>query len=366
MGPNALSSLIDGLHTDTSAVVLSRRNGVWGPEAGRFGEEVRFLAAALVGYGLRAGACAAVLSGEGYDALRAGLAVLASGATLIPLDPSISDRELRSVLESTAAVHAIASDERQLARLLALRPDLPSLNLVLLMAAAPSERKPAAQLVDAALEVGAAALTDDPTCLTRAMAEGPGSAACFIVGPGTERRAVGRDALRDLTRTFAETLGVVRSKTVLVALPVSGIERVAAALAVLGTGASLLLPDPSERPDAGFDRHAADAMLLTVAGLERLHRAWLEDIEARSWLGRRVTRWALQRGLDPYAGSWKHRLADLLALRALREKLGGHVSTLTVIATVRGGASSEVDGFFNAVGLTVRYFHPDRGAPLAR
>jgi long-chain acyl-CoA synthetase len=366
MGPNALSSLVDGLQTDTSAVVLSRRNGAWAPQAGRFGEEVRELAAALVGYGLRAGDCAAVLGAEGYGTLRAGLAVLAAGATLIPLDPSLSDGALRSVLESTATVQAIASDEGQLARLLALRPDLPALDLVLLMAAAPSERKPAALLVDAALEVGAAALIDDPACLTRALPVGAEHAACLIFGNGAERRAVSRDALSDLAGAIAEKLGVVRAKTVLISLPVSGTERLAAAIAVVGRGATLLLPDPSERPDAGLDQHPADAIVLTVAGLQRLHRAWIEDIEAKSWLGRRVTNWALRRGMEPTPRRWRHRVADLLALRALREKLGGNVSSLTVLTTPRGGASPEVDAFFNAAGLAVRYFPPDDGVPLAR
>jgi long-chain acyl-CoA synthetase len=366
MGPNALSSIVDGLHTDTSAVVLSRRNGAWAPEAGRFGEEVRELAAALVAYGLRAGDCGAVLGAEGYDTLRAGLAVLAAGATLVPVDPSVPDGALRSILESTTAVHAIASDERQLARLLALRPELPSLNLLLLMAAAPSERKPAALLVSAALEVGATALVDDPTCLRRAMGESGDHPACVIFGAGAEPRVLSRDSLHDLAETIAGELGVVRGTTVLAALPVAGPERLAVAVAVVARGGTLLIPDPSERPDAGLSSQAADAILLTVAGLERLHRGWLEDIEAGSWIGRRVTLWALGRGKESAPRNWKHRLADLLILRALREKLGGTASTLTVITTPRGGAPSDIDAFFNAAGLTVRYFRPDKGVPLAR
>ena len=56
MGPNALSSLVDGPHSDSSAAVLSRNNGAWGTASGGFDDEVRALAAALVGYGLGAGA----------------------------------------------------------------------------------------------------------------------------------------------------------------------------------------------------------------------------------------------------------------------------------------------------------------------
>lgn len=366
MGPNALSSLVDGLHASSPAVVRSRGGGSWCPEAGRFGDEVRELAAALTAYGLRAGQSVAVLGSEGTDTLRADLAVLAAGATLLPLDPSISDEALRRALDATGAVQAIAADEKQLARILTLRPDLPSLELLLLMAAAPSERKPAAMLVAAAVQAGAAFLRDDPECLARTYAEGDGKSTCMLVGIPEERKPVARNMLAAVAAVIADTVGIGRSKSVLLALPVRGADRLGAALAVLGAGGTILIPDPAERPDAGVDAHAPDAVLLTVAGLERLHRAWVEDIEGKSWLRRRLTRWALRRGLDRQPKGWKHRLADALVLRGLREKLGGKLEAIYVIATLRGGASPDTDAFFKAVGLPVRYFQPEKGVPLAR
>ena len=169
MGIDALSSLIDGPGTDAGPVVFSRGNGAWNGLAASFGGEVRGLAAALSGYGLGAGARAAVLGSESCGTLRAGLAIIAAGGTLVPLDPSLSDDGLRRALASTGAVQVIASDERQLARVLALRPDLSALELVLLMSAVPSERKPAALLVDAATTVGLASLASDPGQLRRAV-----------------------------------------------------------------------------------------------------------------------------------------------------------------------------------------------------
>ena len=366
MGPNALSSLAESPPRDPSPVVQSRENGTWGPATSRFAEEIRELAAALSAYGLTPNHCAAVLGTDGRDALRAALAVLTASATLVPLDPSIGDDALRRVLESTGALHAIASDDRQLARILALRPDLPALDLVLLMAAAPSERKPPAMLVTAALEVGAARLRDDPECLARAHAEDGGQPACLLVDARGEGRTVGRDRLSALTGRIEEALGMAPGTTVLIALPAVGIERLGAVLAGLNRGATILLADPSERPDAGLTDHAVDAMLLTVAALERLHRAWIEDIEAKSWLARRLTRWGLRLGMNPAPRTWKHGLADRLVLRGLRAGLGGKVVGLTVIETPRGGAPSEVDAFFTAAGLSVRYLRLENGDTLAR
>lgn len=366
MGPNALTSLADGPPKDPLPVVQSRENGVWSPPTSRFAEEVRELAAALSAYGLTSRDCAAVLGTDGSDTLRVALAVLTASATLVSLDPSIGDDALRRVLESTRAVHAVASDERQLARILALRPDLPALDLVLLMAAAPSERKPPAMLVAAALEVGAARLREDPQCLARVSAEGGGEPACLLVDARGEGRAVGREALSALTGRIEEALGVAPGRTVLIALPTVGVERLGAVFAAFSRSATILLSDPSERPDAGLADRATDAIVLTVPGLERLHRAWLEDIEARSWPQRRLTRWAMRLGRDAAPRTWKHALADVLVLRGLRAGLGERVAELTVIETPRGRASSEVETFFNAVGLTVRYVRRENGDSLAR
>lgn len=366
MGRTALVSLVDDFGAGAPPSVLARGNGAWELQGSRFHDEVRGLAAALSGYGLRAGACAAVLGFEGCGTLRAGLAVLAAGATLVPLDPALPDDALRRALASSGAVHAIASDERQLARILALRPDLSALELVLLTSAAPSERKPAALLVQAAVDVGAASLVGDPDLLRRALADSEGGTACLLVDAAGGTRPVSRAALLILADAIAQTVGVSPEKTVLAALPVGGVERLGASLAVLGRGATLLLPDPAERPDAGLDQRPADAILLDVTGLARLHRAWIEDIEAKSWLGRRAMRWALRQGREVERHGWKHRIAENLALRHLREKLGGRAAGLDVIATSQGRASSEVDEFFAATGLSLRYLSPDTTAALAR
>ncbi len=366
MGTDPLAFLSDGSGGDAAPAVLSRHQGQWTGPSARFGDEVLGLAVALSGYGLGPGARAAVLGSEGYGTLRADLAVMAAGATLVPLDPSISDDGLRRALVSTGVVQAIASDERQLARVLALRPDLSALELVLLMSAAPSERKPAAMLVEAAIAVGLASLASDPGQLRRTFIEGKDSAACVLVDTSGETRDLESNTLFALADLIASSLGLAPGKTVLASLPVGGAARLGASLAALSRGATLLLPDPGERPDAGLGQYPADTVLLDVTGLERLFRAWNEDIEARSWLSRALTRWALRQGRESQRSGWKHGLADRLALRELRNKLGGRAVGLDVITHGGRSASAEVEAFFAASGLSVRYHSPETGTALAR
>ena len=366
MGIEAFSSLLDGPGVDGGSAVLSRGDATWNGQGARFGDEVRGLADALAGYGLGAGARAAVLGPEGRETLRAGLAVISAGATLVPLDPSLSDDGLRRALASTGAVHVIASDERQLARVLELRPDLSALELILLMSAAPSERKPAAMLVDAATAVGLASLVSDPGQLRRAFNEGEGHAVCLLVEGSGEFSEIGRTSLASLSDAIARDLGLTRGKALFSSLPVGSPVRLAASLAALARGVTLLLPDPDERPDAGLAQFPVDAVLLDVSGLDRIFRAWCEDIDARSWLGRSLTRWALRQGRKAERSGWKYGLADRVALRELRGKLGGKATGFEVIVNGGRSASTEVEAFFASAGLSVRFHSPDTGAPLAR
>ncbi len=366
MDPNAVSALLERSGARESLRVVSRGHGAWEPQGPHFAEEVRALAAALSGYGLRAGARGAVLGPEGSGTLRAELAVIAAGATLVPLDPVLSDEAVRRALESTGAIHAIASDERQLARVLALRPDLSALDLVLLMEAPPSERRPAALLAHAAMEVGAASLTTDPRLLRRAFAEGDGGTACLLVDSSGETRPVARAALVAFADTIARTLGLATGRSLLAALPVGGIERLGTVLAAWSSGATLLLADPGERLDAGLGQRPADSVVLDVEGLGRLYRAWNDDIGAMSWFGRGATRWALRQGRAPEPHPWRHRITEKLVLRRIRDNLGGRVVALDVFAPASAREPTPIDSFFAAVGLPVRYHSLQVDAVLAR
>jgi long-subunit acyl-CoA synthetase (AMP-forming) len=365
MDRNALRFLIDGTAADPASSVYARERGNWIAPSIGLTDEIRGLAAALSAYGLGEGARAAVLGSEGIGTLRAGLAVVAAGATLLPLDPALSDDAVRTALVSSGAVQAIAADERQLTRVLAVRPELPALELVLLMSATPSERKPPAMLVEAALEVGLRTLASEPDVLRRAGSENDG-VACLLVDRAGETRPVSRAALVALADVLAGSFGLGPGKTVLAALPVGGVERLGVALAALNRGTTLLLPDPIERLDAGLDQRPADTIVLDRSRLEGLFREWDREIDAQSWIGRRLTRWALRAGTGGESPGWKQRMADGLVLGRMRAKLGGRAAAIDVFVDGGQPPESEAISFFSATGLSLRYLSPGTGDRLAR
>jgi long-chain acyl-CoA synthetase len=335
--------------------VFARSGTAWIEGGAEFGDGVRALAAALASYGLAPGACAAVLGSDGCDTLRAELAVLVAGGALVSVDPSLSDDALSRTLMSFGAVQAIASDEKQLARILRLRPDLPALDLILLMRAEPSERKPAALLAEVAMRTGVEALLAEPHMLGDALAAGEAAGVLSVVGADGKAHSVGRAALEALAERVAKTIGADAERAVLTALPRGSVVRLAAALAVAGRGGTLLLADPAGTPDAGLVERPPNALLVSGASLGRLRDGWQAELEGRSWIGRGVARWSLRQGADRGRGGWKLGLAESLTLRALRERLGGRSARLDVMDDGPSPVDPSTRSFFEAIGLPVHY-----------
>ena len=284
-----------------------RTAGSWPPRAEDPTETARPLAAALIGYGLY---------------------------------PDAGDDRIRDGLARTRAVQAIVSDEIQLARLLAMRPDLPSLGLVLLMTASPSERRKAALLADEAITVGRERLAEDPDLLRRSLGvKDERAPAVLFPADGVGEKAISRAELTKMAGRISDTLGVQSGAAFLVALPVSALARLAASLAALAHGATLCLP-------AGKDG-------LDAVALAHLGEAWNAQIDARGWLARTAIRWALRVGTESQGRPWAMRVAELVALRALRQRLGGKLTRIHVIGPP---IHPDTASLFQAIGAPIRPF----------
>jgi hypothetical protein len=357
---SAPSSIFDGLTTVAAPVVRVRTGGTWDEGGGAFGADVRALAAALIGYGLPPAGRVAVLGDEGCDALQAQLAVLVSGGCLVWPDPALHDTALANALGASEIVQAIASDETQLARLLALRPDLPKLELILLMRARPSERKPAALLASAAMSAGESYLEAEPEMLRAALSSTKPSdeAAVFWRSAGAPE-ALTRSGLATLAGRIAEVLAPARGRSARAVVDAGSAARIAAAVAVTARNGTLLLGDALERADAGLAEHPAQAVLLSIQALNRLGQSWKDDVESRSWLSRAIAHWSLRQrsGLDQ--PGWKLRLAEVLTLKGIRAQLGGEVRHLDVVRHKSSRREPVTENFFEAIGLPLRYLEGD-------
>ncbi|HJQ99840.1 MAG TPA: AMP-binding protein [Candidatus Polarisedimenticolaceae bacterium] len=350
MGASSLESLLRRAATRDDPALWHRQAGAWTPGGEAPGRDVRELAAALQHFGAGPGTSALVLGREGPDTSRASLAVLVAGACLVRLDAGVSDALLRHALEAQHVVLALVEDDHQLRRVLALRPDLPELEIVILLDAAPSERKAPALLVGAAADIGAARLDEDPSALERGRGESPGGATALLVPSGDRLRSLSADALAAAAERWTDEVSIGPGRNVLVALPPDGIESVPVLVGALARGATLLILGAGESLGDGLRQRPPDGAIVSASTLTRLYEEWCADFEGHSWWGRRCTRWALELGADPARRPRLSHLADALILSRVRRRWGGRLRGWAVLGDP---ATREISEFFASAGLPI-------------
>jgi long-subunit acyl-CoA synthetase (AMP-forming) len=350
LAASSLESLLRRAATRDDPALWHRQAGAWTPGGEAPGRDVRELAAALQHFGAGPGTSALVLGREGPDTSRASLAVLVSGACLVRLDAAVSDALLRHALEGQHVVLALVEDDHQLRRVLALRPDLPELELVILLDAAPSERKAAALLVGAAADIGAARLDEDPKTLERGRGGSLGGATALLVPSGDRLRSLSADAFAAVAERWTDEVSIGPGRTVLVSLPPDGIECVPVLVGALARGATLLVWGAGERLDDGLRQKPPDGAIVCASALSQVYGEWCADLEGRSWWSRSLTRWALEHGADPARRPRLSSLADGLILSRVRRRWGGRLRGWAVPGDP---ATREVSEFFASAGVPI-------------
>ncbi|HEX6850786.1 MAG TPA: AMP-binding protein [Candidatus Polarisedimenticolaceae bacterium] len=302
---------------------------------------VRTLAAALARYGLDSDRTVAVVSVPTPEALVALAAAGACGARTTLVDPELPDAALTAVLRDLGAAYVLAGGEATLRRVVDLRPELETVELVLALVEPAAGGRPLPALSLTTLLDG----------------EDPGTSS-FAGDPGFE--IVARDGLRrlwgasDLARRLGELagrLGLSPSDTVLVRLETRDLHWAPGVGAALAKQSRVVLDPPGTGDlETTLATHKPTIVLVAARELAACRASWEAEVRRRSFLHRRVHDWAVDKGSRAETRPWVRRLADRLVLAAYRDRMGGRIRK--VLAT--GGAIDPGTArFFGAVGLPV-------------
>ncbi len=337
-----------------SNLFLSRSGGAW-----RFlsvadvERRVRELAAGLLTYGVEPGGCIGLLSESRPEALIADLAIQLCGGMSVPIAPDVSSADLHRILSMTEARLVLLSGARQLDRILEIRPELPSLDLVLLFDRPEAETVIASTSVDTACSVGARRLVESPDLL-EAAARAPNCAG----GVRLIALALSRENLINATLALESVVELGPRDTVLCLLPVSRVAQRTFQYASLRRGAIIAF--------GGSIRDCLEVRPTVLVAerelFESLARDLLLQIRDRSWLGRETARWAVRKGRErahadlalgrlPSSRPWPFRLADRFSLRGLRREATG--GRLRLFVSLGLPLPEEVTGFLHACGFPV-------------
>lgn len=327
---------------------------------------IRELGAALSAYGAGPGAAVAVYSRGGLEAVVGELASQACGAVAVPLDGTLSAPELAGVLEGTEARIALASDPDLLERVLAVRPELGSLELVFLFRRPDEGRPPGAALVEVVRRVGAELLAREPTRLADIARNLSPDGAGYLL---TARREADRLRVvpvshRTVLRAAAalsEALGLGPGDRVFIALPSEEGLAQAAAIASLLSGASICFGTGEKQTDPELAGSMATIALLDPAAVKGVQRGIEERLRRIRWPARaaigiamalRLRRVEKELSRDRFPGDlpffW--RLLDRALVRPLRSACLGRVDRLVSVGPPNDPATT---AFLFSLGVVV-------------
>lgn len=303
------------------------------------------LGAALAAYGLDPGGRVAVVAPAGTDALVGLGAATACAAPALLIDPRCPDDRLRTILRDDRVSVALASDEKTLGRIVALRADLDALEVVLVFLPEEGERPSPALTVAAACATGARILEAEPP--------EPGGDARLpldIVDRRGDRTRWDPADLAGAAGELAGTAGIGKGDVLLPYLPPSDPGWAPAVAAGAAKGASVIVGEPDGRLGEALADVRPSLVVATGTEWSSLAKRWRDDVEGRGWPRGAVARWGLARGASPETASWVRGIADRLVLSGVRSRGGGRLRRGFVVGA---SLSSEASALFRAVGLAI-------------
>jgi long-subunit acyl-CoA synthetase (AMP-forming) len=348
MGPESLLELPARGISAAEPLLVARGQALWPSLSGSdLSARVAELAEALRGYGLEAGGRIAILAEAGPDAAAALLAAAHAGATAVVLDPSLAGAALATSLRERRVVQAIAGDDRFLGALLAVRPDLPDLEIVLVARPEPSGRPSPALRVEAACAAGAAALERSPATVHPPIVSDPALETVAADGGG---KRWSHAALILAAERLAASLDLSPRDVVFSRLPAVHADLAPLLAGCLMRGARLVFDASGPFSLSSVADDKATIAAIRAADLDELRRWILAQGQSRSWFGRRLHAWALAQGRDPRHRPRTHRVADFLVLRHLRGSAGAGLRLIQVLGSPPAPEASAVT---RAVGFAV-------------
>lgn len=295
------------------------------------------LAAALAAYGLGPGRAVAVVAPPGPDSLVGLCAAGLCGARALLVDPGANDGVLSRVLGEARAAFVLAGGEATLRRVVDLRPDLESLELVFALVAPAADAPPLPAMSVASLVEGdpveASDLPDDPGF-------------DIVASDGKVLRWPAAELARGLGE-LAGRLALTPGDTVLVRLLPSDPGWAPAVGAALARQSRVVLDAPGDGGlESALAAHRPTVVFAPTREIDGCRAAWEAGVSRRSWFFRKGHAWALEKGASPETRPWALRLADRLALDSYRERSGGRVRRIVALG---GPPDPATTRFFSAI-----------------
>jgi long-chain acyl-CoA synthetase len=354
------------LERDYPTALAHRAGEAWVPISHReLQARVERLALALEARGIRPGERVGILSENRHEWAVADYACALSGIVTVPVYATLNIPQTAHILRHSSSRWLICSTPDQLAKVLALWPDLPALEAAVLVEGVPPEASGRTILRWADLMAEGEALEPRrPGVRTRAMAVLPGDLLTIIYTSGTTGDPKGAmlshgNVAANVIHGLA-ALDVEAGQKCLSILPLSHIfERMGGHYTMLHAGVSIHYAESFQTVGRDLLEVRPEVLLAVPRIFEKLYAKVRDTVTeggfARQWvfhwvmaLGRRMAAFRYQDRPLPFHLALGRILADVLVFGKIRARLGGNLRL-----TACGGAAihPRILEFFWAAGI---------------
>ena len=352
---------------ETRPMFLSKISGSYtGIGYAEVRSRVESFAAGMASLGLKKGERVAIIAENRLEWVLSDQAIAALGAVSVPVYPTMSTRQTEFIFIDAGVRFAIVSNQFQLNKVMRLRENVGSLELIVVMNGKGAATESGIMDFSAVMQRGDDLLRKDPECVSRSRHRvKPSDLLTIIYTSGTTGNPKGVMLTHaNLVSNIVASARVIDfgpSDVLLSFLPLSHtFERMAGYYTAVACGATVAFAESVESVRENM-LEVRPTIITTVPRLfERLHGRVIKTVEAGPFVQRRIFRWAIRIGREyamarrrgsvtPSLGA-KRALADKLVFAKLRERTGGRMRFF-----VSGGAAlaREFGEFFEAVGLTI-------------
>ncbi len=326
-------------------------------------ERVRAVSLGLRELGVRPGDRVSILSENRPEWAIADYACLCARAADVPIYPTLPAKQVEYILHDSGAVLVFCSTATQLAKVLEVRADLPSLRHVVVFDAA-ARRDGAMTFAD--LEaLGRKAVAKYPQFRVEALAVEPDQLATLIYTSGTTGDPKGvmlsHNNLWSNVQCSLRMISVGVGDECLSMLPLSHVFERMVDYTMFNAGVVINYAESFELVRQNLQEVRPTVVLSVPRFYEKVYAAVLENALSGSGVKRRIFFWAKRAGEDwatyrlaglrvPTGLALKHALADRLVFAKLRARTGGRLKLF-----FSGGAplSPEIAKFFFSARLPV-------------
>jgi long-chain acyl-CoA synthetase len=347
-------------------LLISKVAGAWQPISARdFGFTVRTLSLGLNALGIQPGERVAILSENRPEWAMADYAILCAGAWSVPIYPTLPAAQIAPLLNDCGARAIFVSNLEQLGKVLTIRPQVPSLeNVILLDGNPPAE--PGFWTFHAVVDRGRPTLEMSPAVFDqRAARVKPEDVATVIYTSGTTGEPKGSMLTHSnfVSNVLAgcDVVPFTADAVALSFLPLSHVFERMLDYAYLHKGASIAYAESIDKLAANFTEVNPHCFGAVPRVYEKVHARIMAKVEAGSPIKRKLFAWAERVGRErvPYVTSGealpaalarKAAIADALVFKKIRAALGTRFRF-----AVSGGAplSADLAAFFIGAGVAV-------------